>query len=372
MIFSSQPSYLGVDLGASAAKIVELANEGKRARLVTYGILDEPLDVVGKIDPRQEPERVGLVLRELTKRIKTTTVKTFASLPTFSVFTSIMNVPTVAGKDLAAAVRWEAKKIVPLPIDDMVLDWKKLPSVVVSSAPEEHGLLPFAAEAKPHTRVLLTAAAKDLVKKYIEVFRHAGLQLMSLETEAFALIRSLVGAEERVVMLVDIGAVNTDISVIDHGIPFLNRSIDTGGLAITKVLADSLSVAIDQAEQMKRDFGAGREPVLPETLKVVVEPIVNELSYCMSLYERQRQVLAGTGPSPEDRGNEMPIDKIILTGGSSELSGLSQYLAQRLNIRVLCSSPWARIMVPKELEGELGRVGPRLSIAIGLAMRDIV
>ena len=368
MIFSSQPSYLGVDIGASAAKIVELTNEGKRARLVTYGILDEPLDVVGKIDPRQEPERVGLVLRELTKRIRTTTVKTFASLPTFSVFTSIMNVPNVAGKDLSAAVRWEAKKIVPLPIDDMVLDWKKLSETEAPKPPEEQA---GSATGEPirYTRVLLTAAAKDLVKKYIEVFRYAGLQLMSLETEAFALIRSLVGAEERIVMVVDIGAVNTDISVIDHGVPFLNRSIDTGGLAMTKALADSLGVSLEDAEQMKRDLGSTGDARFPDALKVVVEPILNELSYCMSLYQRQRQALIGTGVKADDTS---AIDKILLTGGSSELAGLPEYLAAHLNVRVLSTSPWSRIMVPKDLEAELGRVGPRLSIAIGLAMRDIV
>lgn len=367
MIFSSQPSYLGVDIGASGAKIVELTNEGKRARLVTYGIYDEPMNVVGKIDPRQEPERVGLVLRELTKRIRTTTVKTFASLPTFSVFTSIMNVPNVAGKDLSAAVRWEAKKIVPLPIDDMVLDWKKLSEVEVPRPVQEYA--GQAAEPIHYTRVLLTAAAKDLVKKYIEVFRSAGLQLMSLETEAFALIRSLVGAEERIVMVVDIGAVNTDISIIDHGIPFLNRSIDTGGLAMTRALVDSLSISLEDAEQMKRDLGSSGQVEFPEAFRVVVEPILNELSYCMSLYQRQRQALIGVGVKADETAT---IDKIILTGGSSELVGLPEYLASHLNVRVLSTNPWARIMVPKDLEAELARVGSRLSIAIGLAMRDIV
>ncbi len=366
MIFSSQASYVGVDIGASAAKIVELANEGKRPRLVSYGIVEEPLDVVGTVDPRQEPARVGAVLKQLVRQSRVTTTKAFASLPTFSVFTSILNIPKVVGKDLAAAVRWEAKKIVPLPIDDMVLDWKRLAEV------KPNVKSPEGKDALGGSRILLTAAAKDLVKKYIEVFRNAGLQLMSLETEAFALIRSLVGTDTSVVMIVDVGAVNTDISVVDHGVPFLNRSIDTGGLAMTKALAEGMSISVEQAEQMKRDLAAGSSAEggteIPEVLQTVVEPILNELSYCVSLYERQRQALEGTEGSPDGA----KIDKVVLTGGSSELIGLSQHLAKRLNIRVVVANPWARIMVPKGLEPELARLGPRLSIAIGLAMRDIV
>ncbi len=369
-MFSSQPSYLGVDIGASATKIVELANEGKRPRLVTYGIVEEPLNLVGTVDPRQEPARVGAALRALVAKSRVTTTKAFASLPTFSVFTSIINIPQVAGKDLAAAVRWEAKKIVPLPIDDMVLDWKPL---VEAGVGKSAVLANVEKDGGTGTRILLTAAAKDLGKKYIEVFRAAGLQLMSLETEAFALIRSLVGPEDGVVMVVDVGAVNTDISVVDHGIPFLNRSIDTGGLVITKTLSESMAVTLDEAEQMKRDLGnniAEGSQGVPEALQAVVEPIVNELSYCVSLYERQRQALEKTTATP--LSGSPAISKVIMTGGCSALAGLTDHLSKRLNIRVISVNPWSRIMVPKELEPELATFGSRLSIAIGLAMRDIV
>jgi type IV pilus assembly protein PilM len=102
---------------------------------------------------------------------------------------------------------------------------------------------------------LLTAAPKNLVKRYIEIFTAAEIQIVSLETEAFALERALIGLDKSSVMIVDMGALATDISVIQEGIPLLNRSIDVGGDTITKAIANSLNINIERAEQFKRDFG---------------------------------------------------------------------------------------------------------------------
>ncbi len=391
-LFSSGPlSYLGVDIGASGAKIVELANDNGRPRLVTYGIVENVLEQVGSVDPRDHPEEVGRILKELIASAHVTTPKAVAALPTFSVFSSTLSMLPMTPKELASAIRWEAKKIVPLPIDDMILDYKVLgeaisasPVPVVDTGAATSPSAPSGAttimedakqvhdatkDQQKTIRVLLTAAARDLVNRYVEVFKKAGLSLLSLETEAFALVRSLVGVDRTLVMIIDIGAVNSDFSMIDTGVPVMNRSIDLGGMAITKAMSKALKLTMREAEQYKRDVGLPLSPTtqLPEFFHDVLNPIVNEVKYLLNLYQRQVETVGSVTGS-----RTMPrLEKIILTGGTAFLPGLVQYLTAQLNIKVYVGDPWARVIVPQELKPVLTELGPKLSIAVGLAMREI-
>ncbi len=394
-LFSSGPlSYLGVDIGASGIKMVELANDNGRPRLVTYGIIENLFEQIGSVDPRDQSEAVALQLKKLIKLTHATTTKTVAALPTFSVFSSTMSMLAMTPKELTSAIRWEAKKIVPLPLEDMILDYKVLgevhenaPSVKPAlstapptttgavepvTAPESEGAPTGNENHKDRertVRILLTAAARDLVNRYVEVFKKAGLTLLSLETEAFALVRSLVGVDRTLVMIVDIGAVNSDFSIIDNGIPVMNRSIDLGGMAITKAMGLGLKLSLRDAEQYKRDVGlpiAVSAP-LPQYFQDVLNPIVNEIRYLLNLYQRQVETVGSVTGSR----TPLKLEKIILTGGTSFLPGLVQYLSAQLNVKVYVGDPWARVIVPQELKPVLTELGPKLSISVGLAMREI-
>ncbi len=396
-LFSSGPlSYLGVDIGASGIKMVELANDNGRPRLVTYGIIENLFEQIGSVDPRDQSEAVSAQLKKLVKLTHATTTKTVAALPTFSVFSSTMSMLAMTPKELTSAIRWEAKKIVPLPLEDMILDYKVLGEVkehvpavknTTNTATTEDGSSPPAPitssggdgasstvieENKDHertVRILLTAAARDLVNRYVEVFKKAGLTLLSLETEAFALVRSLVGVDRTLVMIVDIGAVNSDFSIIDNGIPVMNRSIDLGGMAITKAMGSGLKLSLRDAEQYKRDVGLpiAVSAALPQYFQDVLNPIVNEIRYLLNLYQRQIETVGSvTGSRTPGR-----LEKIILTGGTSFLPGLVQYLSAQLNVKVYVGDPWARVIVPQELKPVLTELGPKLSISVGLAMREI-
>jgi Tfp pilus assembly PilM family ATPase len=144
-------------------------------------------------------------------------------------------------------------------------------------------------------------------------------------------------------------------------VPVVNRSIDLGGQAITKTVATSLNVDADRAEQFKRDFGlipstaTGNQ--IPKRIEFMVASVVNEIRYVLNLYHNQ---------------SSYQIEKIILTGGSAWLPNLPQYLSQVLNMKVVIGDPWARVVYPVELKSVLSEIGPRLSVAIGLAMREIV
>jgi type IV pilus assembly protein PilM len=238
-------------------------------------------------------------------------------------------------------VRWEAKKVMPLPVDEMILD----PQVL--DAGDEGG----------SQRVLLTGAPRTVVQKYIDIFKKTGLTLLSLETEGFALIRSLVGADRAPIMVIDCGASSTDILVIENNVPFLNRSIDIGGAAVTKALAQSLNVTPERAEQFKYDVGmSGGMSEIPKTISTTLTPIMNEIKYTANLYQGQ---------------SHKKIEKVILAGGSSMLANFPNYVADALGLRVYIGDPWARVRYPLEIRGVLQESAARYAIAIGLAMRDI-
>lgn len=390
-LFSSPKSYLGVDLGTSAIKIVELQNKSDHALLLTYGYVEQSIDVVRSSSEAMENQIVAII-KNIYRQSRMVSKKVVAALPSFAVFSSIISLPAMEKNDLSQAIRWEAKKFIPLPIEDMVLDWKIVPSdedqplqsdktkpasahdaknrkvtpdnflaKIISKnnlgLGKKHGF--SQAKKEDNIKILLTAAPKNLVARYMKIFEGAGLELLSLETESFALERSLVGGDHAPVMIIDIGAVATDIAIINNGIPILTRSIDVGGVTITKSLMNNLNVDMSRAEQFKRDIGFSKlaEQNLPEIIKLAINPIINEVKYCLDIYLSQ--------------GREINIEKIILTGGSAWLPELPDYLAKILDIKVIIGDPWDRVVYPLELKPVLTEIGPRFSVAVGLAMREL-
>lgn len=349
--FNPKQSFLGVDIGTSGIKVVQLGLDNQRPRLMTYGYIEQETDIV-KNDSAASRSTVINALKLLIKEAKVSTTKVVAALPSFTVFSSIISLPLMSRKELNSAVRWEAKKFVPMPIDELVLDWRLLKDTNEQKP---------AAQAPKNLRVLITAAPKSLVKRYIEVFKAVGLQITDLETEALALERSLIGTDPAPVMVVDIGAMATDIAVVVDGIPLINRSIDVGGNTMTKSIAQSLNVDHDRAEQFKRDFGIASNQSnvsqVPKTVEFVISSIVNEIRFVLNLYRSQ-----GSGP----------IQRIVLSGGSSYLVNLPAYLEKTLSIKTFIGDPWARIVYPVELKPALEEVGPRFAVAIGLAMRELL
>lgn len=354
-------SYLGVDIGGGGIKIVEVRNDKHRARLSTYGFADDEamFREAGANSSTNigDPERASATLRDICTRAKVETTQAVTGLPIAAVFSSIITLPRMPKKELPNAVAWEAKKLVPLPLEDVIMDWKLL-------TPEAE-LEKKAEEGKSATvRVLLTAAPKTLVEQYLGVFQRAGLELVSLETEAFALIRALVGADPAPVCILDIGATRTSMVIIDDATPVFNRSIEVGGKHFTKAIADAMGADPESAERLKLDLavlpsGNAAVAALPAILPVTLAPVIQEVRYGLNLYLSQE----------EHRGRV--IEKIILAGGSALLPTLPGLLARELNLRVFVGDPWARVIYPVDLRPALDAIGSRFAVAVGLAMREV-
>ncbi len=376
-------SFLGIDIGTDSIKLVELESVAGRPRLVTYGMVEIESSIAGSGDSPDaavDNQKIAETLAALLKKTGARSRSAVAALPNFSVFSSVISLPKLGDKQLAEAVQWEAKKFVPMPIENVVLDWKILneetreagagdlsgqekaaqeaQKLTVAQADQNSNL----AKCKTIAQILLTAAPRHLVERYVAVFKLAGISLLSLETESFALARCLVGNEAGAILIADVGALTTDVTVVKKGVPVFSRSINVGGGTVTRAIADSMGIATERAEQFKRDTGmarsssaAGAASGVAKVIQQSFSPVISEMKYTL-----EREQHAGA-----------PIEKILLTGGSAFLSSLDSHISESLGVKVFIANPWARVSYPKDLGGVLDQIAPRMGVAVGLAMREI-
>jgi len=344
--FGGDNVFLGIDIGDSSLKMVELRKKNRKIYLSNYAFSENVSEVnFTKID---DINYLAKAILKVRNEAGITSTKVTASLPTFAVFSSIINLSNVDKKNLSAAINEEAKKVIPLPLEEMILDWKIIP--------DENGKTPN----KGNMRVFLTGSPKKLVRKYVDVFKAAKLNLVSLETETFSLVRSLIGDDKTTVMIAEIGANSTDIFIVKESIPVLNRSLAVCSSTVTTALAEKLGMTFAQAEQFKLDLSVALGPdskeELPKLIGNTLEPIVTEIQYMLDFYRSQ---------------NGSEIEKIILSGGGSMLLNLADYFSKRLNITVIVGDPWNRVNYAEELKPVIAEVGAKLAVAIGLAMREM-
>ncbi|MBI2444011.1 MAG: type IV pilus assembly protein PilM [Candidatus Magasanikbacteria bacterium] len=386
-MFGKPPSFLGVDFGAFGVKVVELKKVKNRPVLHTYGYTAAPTDIhalarlarpggakaegespaaaaapgAAAVLPTataalaQAEERYGRELREVCRQAQVLTKTAVASLPVTAVFHALLTIPLGDPKNRRAQIEAEAEKLLPYPAAEATLDYQVLPPGKAENADKTE-------------QVLLNAVPRELVTFYTRVFAAAGLKLAALETEAVALVRSLVGRDEAVVLLLDLGAERTNFFMVEGGVPVTHQSVELGGRQIAARLESVLGIKGEAVEQLRRDLfvgganlpaGLNRSKFI-ELLAPVLQPLVKEIEYGMVLYRRES---GAAGRAPE---------KIILTGGAAELPGLSEYLAEQFRLKCYLGDPWGRVIYQEGLKPILDDLGPRLAVAIGLALRGVV
>jgi len=349
-ILANNEGYIGIDIGSAGVKMVEIKKGPNGPRLVTYGFSELARFKSGEAWQKDEA-RLTHTIEKIWQEAGFQSRNGIASLPAFSVFSSIINLSNVPADSLASAVYWEAKKVIPLPLEEMTIDWNELG---VGAAAANSG-------ATRNVKIFLTGAPNEIIERYKRVFLAAKINLLNLETETFSLIRSLIGVDQSVIALVAMGASSTNITIVENGIPMLNRSLDFGAAAVTEALARALKISWTEAEQFKYDYGldsfAGTDHAVSVLIKNLVSPVVNEIKFALNLFQNK---------------NQKKADKIILTGGSALLPNFQYYLADLLDRQVIIGNPWNRVDCPAELMPVLEEIGPRLAAAVGLALREVL
>lgn len=353
------PHVLGVDIGSAGLKLVELEKAPSRPHLFTYGYADVHEPGVHKQGESEEDEQKLIALqaqrlRAVYQACGAKATVACASIPVSHVFSVVVRVPEADKDQMQAQAHAQAAQLMEYPIEDLVLDTRFMDPRMAD--------LTDGNTKKAKTReVLVMATLKKIVARYSEIFRQANLTLDSLETEAFALIRSLIGNDPATAMVVDIGSQRTNFFMVERGIPRTQRSIELGGNTFTAAIQDILDVEQAQAEQIKKDLSRSENPeagrVVRGLLERTLQPIVKEVANGFMVFSEQVQ-----------RENSRP-EKIILTGGSSGIPQLPQMLEDHFSIKTYIGDPWARTIYPPTIKPVLDSIGSRFSVTLGLALR---
>lgn len=352
-------SYAGIDIGTSSVKMVQLKLEENKAKLETYGFLDnfgtfefsDNTNRIGKL--KVLDDRIVEIIKKIVKEAGISTNEAVMSVPVFSTFSSIIEFPEMAGEEIAKAIPFEARQYIPVPLEEVILDW----SIVGKKLNKEGGVPGVPKQFI--TQVMLVAIPKDIALKYARIAESAGLKLVALEAESFAMARSLVGNDKTPVLVLDIGFKHTSISIIDKGCVMVNRGVDTGSSEFTRAVSQGMGIDFNRAEQLKREIGlkqAGTDHEVSKLIMPMIDIISNETFRLINVYMQK---------------NNRRIEQVIVTGGGSRIEGLIEYFEKNLNMKVLAGNPWARVVYNTELDSSLREIAPFFSVSIGLAMREL-
>ncbi len=335
---------IGVDIGSHSIKLVELAHEKDSVRLIAAGaIATPPKSLNSQIDADQKA--LANAIKQLVKQTMARSRDVIISLPESQVFTRVIEVPQLSQRELASAIRWEAEQYVPLPLDQVNLDFSILRDSKVTSSGKMD--------------VLLVASPKTLVEKYVALMENADLNPIAAETEIIAISRSLVRTTAMVknVMIVSLGAQTTDLAIVREGILAFTRSISTGGEALSRALIQGLEFNPMQAEQFKQTYGLEKDKLegkIVAAVRPIMDTIVSEMTRAIAYFQEKYTT---------DR-----VEVILICGGTAKLPGMVSYIAESTGVETQLGNPWLGIKYEQRftvLEPE----GATFAVAIGLALR---
>jgi type IV pilus assembly protein PilM len=335
-------TYLGIDIGASTVKLVELEKDENRYILKNYGIY--PLKIyskqLGLEVNRFANEEIAEIIRRIIKESKIEAKETFFSIPVYSSFSTLIDFPAMPKKELASAVAFEAKKYVPVPIADVTLGW-----AVVNPLNNQ----------MTDTQVLLVAVLKEAVNSFSQIAKLSGLKLSSLEVETFSLSRSLVGNDKSGIVLIDSGARSSNISIIDGGDIRVIYNFEVGGMRLTSEIAQHQSISQDEAEKVKIEkWFQQPDDFAKNALGNFLSSVIGKVRTITDSYQKKYN---------------RKLEKCILAGGSMQIPGAVDFFSKNLNMEVSLGNPFARLVYPEELKPILKDLSPMLAVATGLAMR---
>jgi len=346
---------LGIDIGSSAIKIIQLRKKNGRAELVTYGELSlGPYAGKGVGQAVQlPPEKVSSALMDLMKEkeVGVSTNKCGLSIPFSSSLMSEIEMPNVSEKELAIMVPLEARKYIPVPISEVMLDWSLIPKSEVSTDEE-----PITA-VSDKLNVLVVAIHNDTISRYQSIVSQAGLDASFFEIEIFSTMRSVLDETLRPVLIIDMGAASTKLYIVERGIIRNSHTVNRGSQDITANLSQSLSITPEKAEILKREVGLmGPDQSVTDVALLSLDYIFAEINTTMLSFEKKYN---------------KTIAKTVFVGGGAALKGILEHAKNNLKTEVEVGLPFNKVAAPAFLDNILRETGPEFAVAIGLALRKL-
>ena len=342
---------VGIDIGSSSIKVIQLKKESDRAVLETYGELQ--LGPYGGVEIGRamnlKTAKLTEALVDVVREASVTSKNGALAIPYAASFVTVITLPTVDDTQLASIVPIEARKYIPVPVSEVMLDWFVIPSTSNEAK----------AADQSKTKVLLAAIHNEAITKYKTVIHDATLLTGFTEIEIFSTIRSSVLRKDNVVMILDLGAATSKLYVVSKGIVERMHSITVGAQDITFALARALSIEVADAEELKRKeglLGHDTDPRIKESMLTSLDRIFGEAKRVLEQHEAKHNV---------------QVSKIILTGGGGVLCGLKEYAQGMFKHEVTLADPFSKVEYPAFLDQTLKEAGPSFAVAMGVAIRRL-
>ncbi len=360
-------SVLGIDIGSSSIKIVQLRKKKGQAILETYGEL--ALGPYTQVETGRatnlSTDKISEALTDLLRESKTTTRKCGVSIPIGSSFVTLIELPKVSQKELTQLIPLEARKYIPVPISEVYLDWWIIPEQTdAAEREEEEKPQEFAPGTAPQkdiekVQVLIVAIHNEVISRYQEIIKKTGLDSSFIEIEIFSTIRAVIGENHGAIMILDMGASSTKLYMVERGIVRSSHTVNRGSQDITLALSSSLGISIAEAENIKRNFGtteSARQNEIIDTISLTTDYIFSEANRVLSTYQKKYNKNVG---------------KVVLTGGGVGYAGLLELAKKNIETAVELADPFSKIEFPAFLENELKVIGSEFAVAIGVALRRL-
>ncbi|OGG59472.1 hypothetical protein A2765_01940 [Candidatus Kaiserbacteria bacterium RIFCSPHIGHO2_01_FULL_56_24] len=361
----SEGSVIGVDIGASSVKVVQLRGAHGAAVLETYGeIALGPYvkEAVGKA-VKLSPEQTTEVLLDLMREANVTAKAGGMSIPFSSSLVSILDLPKTSPEQLKQMIPIEARKYIPMQVSEVMLDWFIIPPDEGTNEAFDRIQGTTALQSKGQ-EVLLVAIHNDTVRNYQTIATGAGLSTHFYEIEIFSTIRSSLGHGVAPVLVIDLGASTTKMYIVERGVVRMTHLVTIGGQQMTEHLARSLSWEFEKAERVKRERGLSDSSAYSADENDRVKSSL--LSTLERLFSEADRVLLSYGK----RYNK-DVSHVLLTGGGASLPGLLTFANQALHAQVEIANPFSRTESPAFLDQVLQAIGPGFAVCVGLALREL-
>ena len=356
----SPKKILGIDIDTSYIKVVELSKFKNKQKLENYGFVsttdfsEKPFRTFEKNNILLSTENVIEVIKSIIQETGIKTKQVVFSIPDFSTFFTNFELPWMKNEELDQAIQYEAKQHIPLSLKEVTLDWQVISDDLTNKSKDNP-------VKKRKLKILLVAVPKTIINQYQEIAALTNLELISLETEAFCLTRSLIKKDEKdIVALIGIGVSSTTCSIIQDGKLENSYSFNMSSNKFDKAIAEKFNINYLEAEKLKKQCGLlhneNNEKDICQILLPLVDIILMEIQKIFDKFYQKE-------------GRE--IKKIILTGGTSLLPGLKEYFQVKLKKEIIIAQPFSNFDYPPILEKTLKEIGPSYAVSVGAALRGL-
>ncbi|OGR25108.1 MAG: pilus assembly protein PilM [Desulfuromonadales bacterium GWD2_54_10] len=347
LFFNKKREVVGIDIGSSSVKLVQLKEQKGTYHLLNVGIIPLPPEAIVD-NTLMDSSAIVNAIKNLVGSVGVKIKDVACSISGNSVIIRKIVLPAMPPEELEDQITWEAEQYIPFDINDVNMDFQILSSDSVDPS---------------KMNVLLVASKKDIINDYVAVFNEAGLQLSVVDVDSFTVQNAFEvnhdSSPGEVLALVNVGASVMNINIVKDGITLFTRDVQMGGNLYTEEIQKQLGLSSVESESMKMLAKESGNSVLLEVIGKVNETITQEIRRSLDFYN---------STTNEDR-----ITRIFLSGGCSKVFNLLEAINDKLGLPVEMINPFAKLKFnEKDFDPEyLQEIAPLMAVTVGLAIRRV-